>query len=178
MARMRGKRVVLNYRAGNADVFFRSWGWLIRPFFRMSHAVTSPSGFLAEVIQDRIGVPVEVVPNIANISTFTYRRRPSFGPRMIVTRHLEELYDVESVVRGFRYIQSRFPEATLQIAGTGSQEGRLRELVAEWDLKGVHFLGYVDHKTLPSIYDQCDILLNGSRIDNFPASSSRPRPRA
>jgi glycosyltransferase involved in cell wall biosynthesis len=28
----------------------------------------------------------------------------------------------------------------------------------------------VDHKTLPGIYDQCDILLNASRVDNFPGS--------
>jgi phenylacetate-CoA ligase len=34
----------------------------------------------------------------------------------------------------------------------------------------VRFFGYVDHKTLSGIYDQCDILLNASRVDNFPGS--------
>ena len=170
LARLRRKRVVLNYRAGNADEFFRYWSWLARPFFQMAHVIITPSGFLAEVIQRRIGVPVSIVPNIVNFSIFRYRQRPSFQPKMIVTRHLEKLYDVESVVRAFRQVQSSYPAASLWIAGTGSQEARLREQVAEWNLRNVRFLGYVDHRTLPSIYDQCDILLNASRIDNFPGS--------
>jgi glycosyltransferase involved in cell wall biosynthesis len=170
LGRLMGKRMILNYRAGNADSFFRYWGWLAGLFIRMAHVTTAPSGFLAEVIQRRIGVPVTIVANILNFSIFRYRERPSFGPRMIVTRHLEKLYDVELVVRAFREVQRNYPAASLRIAGTGSQERRLRELVAEWNLTDVRFLGYVDHKTLPAIYDDCDILLNASRVDNFPGS--------
>jgi glycosyltransferase involved in cell wall biosynthesis len=170
LARLRGKRVVLNYRAGSADEFLRCWGWLAKPFFQMAHVITAPSGFLADVIEQRIGMPVAIVPNIVNLSIFRYRQRRPFQPKMLVTRHMEEIYDVESVVRAFRQIQSKYPAASLWIAGTGSQEPRLRDLVAEWKLRDVRFLGYVDHKTLPSIYDQCDILVNASRVDNFPGS--------
>ena len=170
LARLRGKRIILNYRSGGADDFLRYWAWLARPFFHMAHFTATPSGFLAEVIQRRIGVPVSIVPNIVNFSLFNYRQRRSFEPKMLVTRHLEELYDVESVVRAFREVQSTYPAASLWIAGTGSQEGKLRDRVTQWNLQNVRFLGYVDHKTLPKIYDECDILLNASRIDNFPGS--------
>lgn len=170
LGRLMGKRVILNYRAGDADNFFRYCGWLAGLFIRMAHVTTAPSGFLAEAIQRRIGVPVTIVSNILNSSIFRYRERSSFGPRMIVTRHLEKLYDVESVIRVFREVQRNYPAAALWIAGTGSQERRLRELVAELHLPNVRFLGYVDHKTLPAIYDDCDILVNASRVDNFPGS--------
>ena len=170
LARLRRKRVVLNYRAGNADGFLQYWGWLARLFFRMADVVIAPSGFLAEVIERRTQVPVSIVPNIANTSIFKYRERTSFQPKILVTRHLEIPYDVESVIRAFREIQGSYPEASLWIAGTGSQETRLRELVAEWNLTNVRFLGHVDHARLPAVYDQCDVLLNASRIDNFPAS--------
>ena len=34
----------------------------------------------------------------------------------------------------------------------------------------MRFLGYVDRQKLPAIYSECDILLNASRVDNFPGS--------
>jgi phenylacetate-CoA ligase len=170
MGRLRGKRVILNYRAGDADDFLRRFGWFARIFFRAADVISTPSGFLAEVIRRRIGVPVSVVPNLVNLSTFRYRERRPFQPKMLVTRHLEALYDVECILHAFRQVQQTYPEATLWIAGTGSQENHLRNLVSGWQLRGVRFLGCVDHKTLPDIYDQCDILLNGSRVDNFPGS--------
>lgn len=170
IARFRGKRIVLNYRAGGADHFFRWMGWFIRPVFRAADVVCTPSKFLAEVIDRRLGVPVSIVSNIVDLSRFRFRARRPFQPKMLVTRHLEAMYDVESVLRAFRAVQQEYPEATLTIAGTGSQGARLRALCEEWQLRGVRFLGYVEHAALAKLYDDCDILLNGSRVDNFPGS--------
>jgi glycosyltransferase involved in cell wall biosynthesis len=89
---------------------------------------------------------------------------------MVVTRHLLTLYDVESVVRAFGEVQKRYSEASLWIVGTGDQEANLRKLVSALNLQNVTFRGYVPHKELPAIYDQCDILLNASLADNFPGS--------
>jgi glycosyltransferase involved in cell wall biosynthesis len=170
IGRLRGKRVVLNYRGGDADVFLERFGWMVKPIFQRATLLTAPSGFLAQVIRKRLGLPVAIVPNIVDFSKFRYRRRESFQPKMIVTRHLEALYDVETVLRAFRKIQENYPLASLLIAGTGSQESQLREMASNWDLKNVRFLGYVDHQLLPAVYDECDILLNSSRVDNFPGS--------
>jgi L-malate glycosyltransferase len=170
MGRLRGKRIIVNYRGGNADNFLKYFGWLAKPAFEMADFVTAPSGFLAEVIQRRTGVSVSIVPNIINFSIFRYRERLEFHPKMLVTRHLEEMYGIETVLRAYQLILREYPAASLWIAGTGSQESRLRGLVSSWGLNDVRFLGYVDHKTLPSIYDQCDILLNASQVDNFPGS--------
>jgi glycosyltransferase involved in cell wall biosynthesis len=136
----------------------------------MADAVTAPSAFLAEVIGRRIGVPAEVIPNVVPLDVFHYRTRNPVQPKMLVTRHLEKLYDIESVMRAFREVQQFYPEASLWIAGTGSQEEYLRGLVSAWYLKNVRFLGYVPFKDLSAIYDQCDILINASRADNFPGS--------
>ena len=170
MGRLRRKRIIVNYRGGDADGFLKYFGWLAKPVFQMADFVTAPSGFLAEVILRRTGVSVSIVPNIINFSIFRYRERLEFHPKMLVTRHLEEIYGVETVLRAYQHILREYPAASLWIAGTGSQESRLRGLVSSWGLNNVRFLGYVDHKTLPSIYDQCDILLNASQVDNFPGS--------
>lgn len=170
ISRVRGKRVILNYRGGEADNFFRWYAPLLRPFFRMAHVVTAPSQFLVDVIGRRIGIPVQIVPNIVNFDRFRYHERKPLQPKMVVTRHLMKLYDIESVVRAFDVVQKQHPDASLQIVGTGEQENYLKNLVAQLDLRNVAFRGYIPQKDLPALYDQCDILLNASRADNFPGS--------
>ena len=169
-ARTRGKRVVLNYRGGDAKQFFRYFGWLARPAFKLASVVTTPSEFLARVIREHFSVTVRIVPNILEGTTFKYCRRTAIQPRMLVTRHLEKIYGVEVVLRAFREVQRHYPEASLWIAGTGNQEEYLRGLVAAWNLQNVLFLGYVAHSELGAIYIQRDILLNASFVDNFPGS--------
>jgi L-malate glycosyltransferase len=170
ISRIRGKRVILNYRGGQADDFLRRSAFALKPFFRMAHVVTAPSQFLVKVLGNRIGVPVEIVPNIVNFRRFAFRERNPIQPKMIVTRHLLKLYDIESVIRAFGQVQERYPEASLLIVGTGDQENYLRGLVTTLTLKNVDFLGYVPQEDLPAVYDRCDILLNASLADNFPGS--------
>lgn len=170
VGRLRGKRVIVNYRGGEADRFFRTWGWLAKRILRSAHVVTAPSNFLGEVILRRLDVSVTIVPNILDTQRFRFRARHTLQPKMLVTRHLEEIYGVEAVIRAFRHLQEKRPDATLWIAGTGSQRSYLECLVAEWKLRGVEFLGHVPHENLPGIYEQCDIFLNGSTVDNFPGA--------
>lgn len=170
VGRMRGKKVILNYRGGGAKQFFDWTALAVKPIFKLAHVVTAPSEFLAQVIWDHFQIPVVIVPNILDLGAFRYWRRTIIRPKMLVTRHLEKIYDVESVLRAFRVVQNHYPESTLWIAGTGSQREHLRILANEWGLKNVQFLGHVAHDDLPAIYDQCDILVNASRVDNFPAA--------
>lgn len=170
LSRIRGRRVILNYRGGEADQFFHWYGPVLKPFFRMAHVVTAPSQFLVDIIKRRIGVPVQIVPNIVNFARFHYRERQPIQPKMVVTRHLIKLYDVETVIRAFGEVQKRYPEASLAIVGTGDQELNLRNLARALNLNNVDFRGYIPQNELPALYDQCDILVNASRADNFPGS--------
>ena len=169
LGRALGKRVVLNYRGGEAGPFFKRYGWAVRPAFRIAGVITAPSEFLAEMIRARFRTPVSIVPNVLDTSIFRYRQRTAIRAKMLVTRQLEKIYDIESVLKAFRAVQEHHPAASLWIAGTGSQETYLKRLATEWNLKNLRFLGQVEHRELPAIYDQCDIYLNASLVDNFPA---------
>jgi glycosyltransferase involved in cell wall biosynthesis len=170
VGRIRGKRVVLNYRGGAAGKFFDRFGWAVAPFVRAASVVTAPSEFLAHLIHRRFRIPVTIVPNILDLSLFRFRQRTKTEPKLLVARHLENIYDIESVLRAFQAIQEHHPDASLRIAGTGSQEAYLRALAATWKLNHVRFLGSVAHEDLPAVYDQCDIFINASRVDNFPGA--------
>jgi glycosyltransferase involved in cell wall biosynthesis len=170
VGRVRRKRVVINYRGGEAREFFRRYGWIASPAFTLAQMITAPSDFLASAIRERFGVAVSIVPNILDSSRFVYRARTEIRPRLLVTRHLERMYDIESVLKAYRLVRARHSDATLWIAGGGSEERHLRNLVAAWGLANVRFLGEVAHEDLPAVYDQCDIYLNGSLVDNFPGA--------
>lgn len=170
LGRLRHKRVVLTYHGGEAERFLSSWAVLARPAFRVADTVAVPSGFLKQVLERHTRVPVSVCPNIVDLSAFPFRERPNLRPRILVTRHLEKIYDIASVIRAFQQVQACNPEASLWIAGTGSQEESLRSLVCDLRLSNVRFLGHVPYGNLSAVYDQCDIFVNASLADNFPGA--------
>jgi glycosyltransferase involved in cell wall biosynthesis len=162
-------KVVLNYRGGQAANFLRSWSWIALPLMRAADQVVVPSKFLQQVFED-FGLASTVLPNIADTELFPFVERKPFTPRLFVSRNLEPMYDVECVLRAFRRVQDKVPEATLGIAGEGSEANRLRNLAQEWKLRGVSFYGAVPYAELPSLYKQHDIYVNASRVDNFPGA--------
>jgi glycosyltransferase involved in cell wall biosynthesis len=170
VGKIRRRRVILNYRGGDAERFLRRWGFAARRIIRMADAVTAPSQFLAGLIHRYCGVPVTIVSNILDQSLFSFRDRPFLRPRLVVARQLEEIYDIESVLRAFRVIRERHPDASLAVVGGGSQKERLRSVAAGWQLQGVTFWGAVAHDDLPRIYADHDIFINASRVDNFPGA--------
>jgi len=165
----RRKRVVLNYRGGRAPAFLKSWSWIVMPFMRMADAVIVPSEFLQRTFRE-YGLSTEIVSNIIDTDAFPYRLRKSFRPNLIVTRHLEPLYNLECTLRAFRIVKEQFSDAELSIVGTGSEEQRLRRLCAEWKLEGVTFHGHLAPAKLPALYAAHDIFVNSSNADNFPGA--------
>lgn len=170
VGRLLGKRTVLNYRGGAAPAFFQQWGWLAAPILRMASVITVPSEYLAQGIGRTLDIQTTIVPNVIDISAFPFRKRSEFGPRLLANRTLEKIYDLETVFRAFAEIRQIYPDATLWIAGSGSEELHLRRLATALKLQGVEFLGHVDHTHLPGIYNERDILINASTVDNFPAA--------
>src|SRR5262249_12716272 len=96
--------------------------------------------------------------------------RASFAPKLLVTRRLDPMYNVECVLRAFHAVQARYPEASLTVAGEGSEEQRLRAMVAQWAIPNVTFSGNVQHADLPALYPRHDIAVHSSNVDNFPGA--------
>ena len=163
------KRMILNYRGGNAAEFLRNWAWFGVPLMRRATSICVPSDFLQQIFGE-YKLASTLLPNIAQTEMFPWKKRESFAPSLLVTRHLDPMYNIECLLRAFRIIKERFPEAKLCVAGDGSEAMRLRELVSRWKLDGVKFLGPVSHDNLPALYALHDIYLNSSNVDNFPGA--------
>jgi glycosyltransferase involved in cell wall biosynthesis len=168
-ARALGKRVILNYRSGEADDHLARWGVLVHPWLRLAHEIVVPSDYLRAVFR-RHGYRVRVIPNVVDTSRFVYRERRPLLPRLLCTRNLEPYYRVDDTLRAFALVRARVPEATLTLAGSGREEGALRRLAADLGVDGVRFAGRVERADIPAVYDAADIFVNSSVLDNQPVS--------
>jgi glycosyltransferase involved in cell wall biosynthesis len=168
-ARLCGKRTILNYHSGEAAQHLAGWGLRVHPWLRMVDDLVVPSEYLKTVFAG-YGYHALVVRNIIDTSAFHYRERRPLRPRLLSNRNLEAHYGVANTLQAFALLKKQWPEARLTVAGYGSEEGRLREWVQQQRLTGVEFTGRVEPGGMPRLYDEADIFVNSSLIDNQPIS--------
>jgi phenylacetate-CoA ligase len=169
-ARRLGKRVVLNYHSGEADDHLARWGRLVHPFLKMADAIVVPSRYLGGIFTRR-GHITRVIPNVVDTGAFRHRDRVPLRPRLLSTRNLEPGYDVANTITAVALLRSRYPDATLTVAGYGSEDKALRRLAASLGIEGaVRFAGRIEPAHMPALADEADIFVNSSRVDNQPIS--------
>jgi L-malate glycosyltransferase len=166
--RLRRARVVLHYHSGEAEDHLARWGVLVHPWLRLVDEIVVPSAYLRDVFV-RHGYRARVIPNVVDTSRFRYRERTPLRPRLLSTRHLERYYRVDTCLEAFALLKAQYPEATLTVAGRGSEEGRLRQLARSLGIEP-RFLGRVERDAMPDLCDEADIFVNASVVDNQPVS--------
>ncbi|HJR41093.1 MAG TPA: glycosyltransferase family 4 protein [Gemmatimonadaceae bacterium] len=169
IARMYGKRVVLNYHSGQAEDHFTRWRRVVMPAMRLPHEIVVPSGYLVAVFA-RFGLRARALPNFVETEELPFRARTPLRPVLLANRNFEPHYNVSCVLRAFAMVRSRRPDARLIVAGDGSERELLRSLTRELKLEGVEFTGPVSPARMAELYEASDIYVNASDIDNMPLS--------
>jgi glycosyltransferase involved in cell wall biosynthesis len=167
-ARLRRKRSIINYRSGEARDHlqrFRSGRFVLS---RVDEIVT-PSGYLVDVFRE-FGLRAIVVPNLVDLSQFRYRERNPLRPHLVCTRGFFEYYSVDVVVKAFAEVKKEYAEAQLDLVGGGPLESAIRKQVVDLELTGVNFVGVASRQQIGKYYDQADIFINASWLDNMPVS--------
>jgi len=169
VARLFGKASILNYRSGEARDHLQRSGRLTKCLMQLATCLVAPSGYLVDVFRE-FGMEVIEIPNHVDTSVFQHRERRDVQPRILVSRSLEPLYNIECALRAFEIVQKRHPQAELTVLGEGSQRRYLKRLASELRLLNVRFVGRVERNDIAAYYDEADIFLNTSSIDNMPVS--------
>ena len=169
IARLYGKKCILNYRSGEADDHLRNWKLSAIPTMRLAHEIVVPSGYLVEVFS-RFGLKARPIHNIVELDRFTFRDRTPLRPKFLTSRLLEPLYNVGCVLRAFALIQQRYPEAALTVAADGWMREELEQLARDLKLKDTKFIGRVTFEDMPAMYDAADVYLTATNLDNMPSS--------
>jgi glycosyltransferase involved in cell wall biosynthesis len=169
VSRILGRPVLLNYHSGEAPDHLRR-SWIARYTLRkLVDLNVVPSPFLRDVLAS-FGIDAQVANNTVDLRAFGYRVRDPLRPRLLSTRNFEPLYNVACVLRAFARIQARFPDASLVLVGSGSQDAALRSLASDLRVRHVTFAGRVPPSEIPRYYADADIYLQAPSIDNMPLS--------
>ena len=168
IARMRGKKTLINYHSGEARNHLKG-SWLARTVLKRASPVVTPSGYLVDVFRE-FGLSAEAVPNIVDFTQFSYRERKPLRPHLVSTRGFHPYYCIDVVIKGFAEVKKAFPDAQLDLVGKGPLEAEIRRLVSDLKLSGVNFCGVASRQEIGKFYDQADIFINASRLDNMPVS--------
>jgi glycosyltransferase involved in cell wall biosynthesis len=169
VGRALGKKVVLNYRSGEAEDHLRRWRAFVLPVMRLAHRIVVPSGYLVEVFR-RFGLRAEPIANFVELASLPYRERTPLRPVFLSNRNFAPHYDVGCVLRAFARIQRVHADARLLVAGDGEQRDALHALATSLGLRNVEFLGAVPQHEMLALYDRADVYLNAPTIDNMPNS--------
>jgi L-malate glycosyltransferase len=164
-----GKRVVLNYRSGEAEDHLQRWSRTAIPTLHRADAVVTPSEYLVDVFA-RFGIPAESISNFVDPDAVRFRRRTTLRPVFLSNRNFQALYNVPCVLRAFAVIQARIPDARLIVIGDGPERAHVHETARTLALRNVEFVGAVRPAEMGRWYDQSDVYLNASDIDNMPNS--------
>lgn len=166
--RLTGRKVILNYRDGQVEEHVTQWRSAL-PAIRLADVVVSPADYVAEVLR-RHGVPARRIYNIIDNAPFVYRQRRKLRPVLLTNRILEPLYNVPCILRAFRLVLERYPEATLTIGHDGPSRAELERLAAEMRLPNVRFIGRVPQEEIPALYNAADIYVTTPNFDCMPGS--------
>jgi len=165
MGRLMRRRVILHYHSGEAADHLARWGVFVHPWLKLADEIVVPSQYLASIFAAH-GHATRVIPNVVSLTRFRYRDRSPLRPRLLSTRNLEPYYRVDVILEAFARLQSRLPDATLTVAGYGSEEARLKRMAT----RGVRFVGRVEPAEMPDLMESADVFLNASVVDNQPVS--------
>ncbi|HEX8098444.1 MAG TPA: glycosyltransferase family 4 protein [Pyrinomonadaceae bacterium] len=169
IAKLYGKKTVLNYHSGQAADHFRRWGRTAVPTLRLADEIAVQSDYLVDVFA-QFGLKARAVFNHLELERFHFRERKPLRPVFLSNRNFEPHYNVGCVLKAFALVQQRFADASLIVAGDGSQRAELEGLARELNLRNTDFVGLVAPEKMIELYDQADIYLNGSDVDNMPLS--------
>jgi glycosyltransferase involved in cell wall biosynthesis len=167
-AKLLGKKSIINYRSGEARDHlqrFRSGKFVLSRV----DLIVAPSRYLVDVFREfKLGAVV--VPNLVDLSQFRFRERKPLRPHLVCTRGFHEYYSVDVVVKAFAEVKKQYPDALLDLVGGGPLEGQVRKVVADLKLTDVSFTGVASRQEIGKCYDDADIFINASWLDNMPVS--------
>jgi glycosyltransferase involved in cell wall biosynthesis len=165
-----GKRMILHYHSGEADLHLRRWRRTARRTMRLVDAIVVPSRYLRDQFAHH-DLRAILIPNVIEPARFVYRERRALRPVFLCNRQLQPYCNVACVLRAFAIVQAQVSGARLIVAADGVDRPELEALAVRLRLRHTEFIGFVHPDRAAELYSSADIYLNSSdHRDNVPVS--------
>ncbi|HEY7545642.1 MAG TPA: hypothetical protein VID27_12200, partial [Blastocatellia bacterium] len=97
VAKLFGKKIVLNYRSGEAADHLLRWRRTAIPTIRLVDEIAVPSGYLVDVFA-QFGLAARPIFNFVDTDRFRFKERHPLRPIFLSNRNFEPLYNVSCVL--------------------------------------------------------------------------------
>jgi glycosyltransferase involved in cell wall biosynthesis len=137
---------------------------LLRPFWSMvlrnSQGISTPSRYLRDLMQSKIDLPVDVIPNGYELPQCEPSPKRN---RILVLTRMFERKGVQFFIRAMADLKCDWE---IFIAGDGPYLGKLKDLAR--GMPSIQFLGFVREKQVLDLYASAKIFVFPSINENFP----------
>lgn len=104
---------------------------------------------------------------------FSPSKKDNILPTIISLRNLEPVYNLETLIKAAHLVLKEFPEVKFIIAGQGSEEKKLKEMVQSLNIsESINFLGSIPNDKIPEYLKMADIYVSTALSDAGIAAST------
>lgn len=172
LGQMFGQPIVMVLRGGALPEFIARYPHWARRVLSRADALIAPSEFLARALIP-FELPVQVIPNVINLSKYPYRHRDVVQPRLLWMRSFHPIYNPMMAIRVLARIKEERPEASLVMGGQDKGiECVVKQLAVDLGVEqSVDFTGFMDMPAKVREGDSAEIFLNTNQgVDNMPVA--------
>lgn len=167
------KPYILTLHGGSLPAFARSIDRRVRRLLQSSSAVTAPSRYLCEQMQE-YRKDIILLPNPLDLTKYSFCVRQCPTPTLIWLRAFHNVYNPSLAVRAVSLLAKNFPEMRLIMVGPDKGDGSLestRDVARKLGvMEKITFAGPVSKGAIAQWLNRGDIFLNTTSVDNTPVS--------
>jgi glycosyltransferase involved in cell wall biosynthesis len=134
--------------------------------------VAVSNGLRDYALQTTPDLPIEVIPNAIELSTFTppLKRNNKSVVRLLYVGRFNAFKNVETLVKAAGHLKEMgLKNFELQLVGDGERRAIVERMVIEKELtKQVRFLGWVDRDSIVERYQQADLFVTATTWEGMP----------
>ena len=164
------KKFIVMYLGGAAAKFFPSYKTFIKPVFKFADAIVVGSGYLQNEFS-KIGIKSNIIPAVINLDDWRFKKRHIFKPKILWLRALFHEYNPGMAIRVVKNLEELGVDAELTFVGNDRLRKEMEELSIQLNVKEkITITGHVEPNKLQNIFDDHDIFINTTHVDNQPRS--------
>jgi len=163
------KKIIITYHGGGLYEFINKYKTKVIYFLNKADIITVPSKYLQNILNNN-SIKSKYLPNIIRDDNVYFKKRENLKPILIVTRTLDEVYNIPLSIMAFKDLKKVVPDAKLKIVGDGKLKNEILELVKKENIDDIEFVGRVPNSKIGEILNTADIFINSSNKDNMPLS--------
>lgn len=172
LSRLFNKKYILVLHGGNLPNRFIKHEKSMRKVFENAYAVVAPSNYLKSFF-DSHGIMTIHIPNVIELSNYSFTKREFFNPTFISIRGFGEIYNPLMILKAINSLKTEFPNLKLTLIGSQGEllYGDVLKFISENNLeKNVTVLNKMPKDEWVKLSEQSDFMLSTPTIDNMPVS--------